>query len=97
MFSGEDSHFTRHDLQEVSQQLEVTTGLLLHTIPRSVARQKHLTNKIRNILQKIMNAMGKRMERQITRDTQSILKSFKDADRTNMVPTGLWRSFPSTS
>ena len=32
-----------------------------------------------------MNAMGKRMERQITRGTLSILNILKDVDRTNMV------------
>ena len=43
---GEGSHFTRQDQQEVSQGVESkTTGLLLHPIPRPMARQKHLTRR----------------------------------------------------
>jgi len=60
MFGSEGSHFTRQDLQEVSQHVESkTTGLLLHTIPRPNGQAETSHKKIENILQKIVNAMGK--------------------------------------
>ena len=60
MSGSEGSHFTRQDLQEVSQCVESKIiGLLLHTIPRPMARQKYLTRRSETFCKKIANAMGK--------------------------------------
>ena len=60
MFGSEGSHITRQDLQEVSQRIESkTTGLLLHTIPIPMARQKHLTRRSETFCRR---CHGERME-----------------------------------
>jgi hypothetical protein len=62
-----------------------------------VAKQKHQTKQIKNILQKTINAMGKLMDDQATRATLGLSNSFRDADRNDTVPYGLWQNLPSTN
>ena len=60
MFGSEGSHFTRQDLQEVSQRVESKpTGLLLHTTPRPMVRQKHLTRRSKTFCRRLWMPWGK--------------------------------------
>ena len=57
---SEGSLFTRQYQQEVSQRVESkTTGLLLHTIPRTMARQKHLTRRSETFCRRLWMPWGK--------------------------------------